>query len=267
MHHLCVYRHGFQIKHTIELLIEIKQTHMKSLILGLFVIASYQIAAQDQDTTQVPVEPAPVTEPSDTPRIIYYQTVPDKQDVKRRDDIRTLSGNMSHSGGFGALSIRSTSFRDEAMVLAGLRGGWIINRTLGIGLEAHGIIPTAKYANIDPDREVVALGGYGGMFLELIFFSNEVVHVTFPVSAGAGWMGYHIDFDEDNLPTAENQLVDEDVFWYVEPGASIEINLSRSFRLALGTSKRFTQDLELFNTRNQAFDKLNYFVTLKVGGF
>lgn len=240
---------------------------MKSLILGLLLIAGYCTAAQEQDTTQAPIEPAPVTEPSDTPRIIYYQTVPDEQAAKRRDDIRTLSGNMSHSGGFGALSIRSTSFRDEAMVLAGLRGGWIINRTLGIGLEAHGIIPTAKYDNIDPDREVVALGGYGGMFLELIFFSNEVVHVTFPVSAGSGWIGYHLDFDDDNLPTNENRLVNEDVFWYVEPGASLEVNLSRSFRLAMGTSKRFTQDLDLINTRKQAFDKMNYFVTLKVGGF
>ncbi len=241
---------------------------MKSLIFGLLIGVSTTLMAQEQDTTQLPIEPASTTtESDDTPRIIYYQTTPENPQAKRRNDIRTLSGSMSHSGGFGALSIRSTSFRDEAMVLAGLRGGWIINRTLGIGLEAHGIIPTAKYADIDPMRDVVALGGYGGMFLELIFFSNEVVHVTFPVSAGAGWLGYHLDFDDDNLPAQEDRLIDEDVFWYVEPGASIELNLSRSFRLALGTSKRFTQDLELINTKTNAFDKMNYFVTLKVGGF
>jgi hypothetical protein len=241
---------------------------MKSLIFGLLIITAGSLLAQEQDTSRLPLEPAPTaTESADAPRIIYYQTTPENPQAKRRNDIRTLSGNMSHSGGFGALSIRSTSFRDEAMVLAGLRGGWIINRTLGIGLEAHGVIPTAKYSDIDPMRDVVALGGYGGMFLELIFFSNEVVHVTFPVSAGAGWLGYHLDFDEDNLPAQDDQLVDEDVFWYVEPGASIEVNLSRSFRLALGTSKRFTQDLELINTKTNAFDKMNYFVTLKVGGF
>ncbi|MEM8896262.1 MAG: hypothetical protein AAGC88_16910, partial [Bacteroidota bacterium] len=50
-----------------------------------------------------------------------------------RDDIKTIAGGSHHSGGFGALSFRSTSFRDETMVLAGLRGGWIINRSLAIG--------------------------------------------------------------------------------------------------------------------------------------
>lgn len=231
------------------------------------------LIAQEPDSTQLPVEVPKMENDSvtendgNTPKIIYYQTIPEDRDRKKRSDIRTLSGNMSHSGGFGAISFRSTSFRGETMVLAGLRGGWIINRTLGIGLEAHGIIPTAKYDDIDSEVDVVALGGYGGMFLELIFFSNEVVHLTFPVSGGAGWMGYNVDFDEDNLPMPGDELIDDDIFWYVEPGASVEVNLSRSFRLSMGVSKRFTQDLELVNTREDAFGKMNYFVTLKVGGF
>lgn len=209
-------------------------------------------------------------EDSDAPKIIYYQTTElDRLNKKkRRQDIKTLSGSMSHSGGFGALSFRSTKFRGESLVLAGLRGGWIINRTLGIGIEGHGIIPTAKFTDIEPLREVNVLGGYGGMFLELIFFSNEVVHVTVPVSGGAGWLGYH-RIDEDNTipqPLEENE-VDGDVFWYVEPGANLEFNISRNFRLDFGVSKRFTQDLELINTKSDAFDKLNYYITLKIGGF
>lgn len=250
----------------------------------LFVLVTY---GQERDTTNLPVEEPKmsrdtISDPDDeAPRIIYYQTIPEENHTQTRisrkggrNDIKTLSGNMSHSGGFGALSFRSTSFRNETMVLAGIRGGWIINRTLGIGIEGHGIIPTAKYSGIDPDPndafdpgDVVALGGYGGMFLELIFFSNEVIHVTFPVSGGAGWMGYHTDYDQGNLTISGSQLIDDDIFWYVEPGADIEINLSRSFRLAMGVSKRFTQDLELANTNTDAFSKMNYFVTLKVGGF
>lgn len=243
---------------------------MKALILGLIVFVGSSAIAQESDTTQLPIQPQqPDTVPAvqNTPRVIYYQTAPEEQQIKKRNDIKTVSGNMSHSGGFGALSFRSTSFRDEAMVLAGLRGGWIINRTLGIGFEAHGIIPTAKYSDIDPLQDVVALGGYGGMFLELIFFSNEVVHVTFPVSGGAGWLGYSRDFDDNNVPTPGDNIVDEDVFWYVEPGAGIEVNLSKSFRLGMGASKRFTQDLALVGTKNNAFDKMNYYVTLKIGGF
>ncbi len=212
------------------------------------------------------------------PKIIYYQTTPEPKYETRyrsntrssRGDIKTLAGSMHHSGGFGALSFRTTDFMDETMVLAGIRGGWIINRTLGIGVEGHGIIPTAKYANIDPNGEVFAVGGYGGMFLELIFLSNTVVHVTFPTSAGAGWLGYTEDWESDDpTPGTDNSssVIDDDVFWYVEPGANIEVNISRNFRMDFGVSKRFVQDLVLLQTDAKEFQNTNYYITLKIGGF
>lgn len=253
---------------------------MKKLLIVLIALAvSGQILAQTNDSTQTSKEmvmakdtiPTPektkVIESSDKPKIIYYQSTEPERKKERRQDIKTLSGSMSHSGGFGALSFRSTEFRNESVVMAGLRGGWIINRTLGIGVEGHGIIPTTKFNDIEVGREVNLLGGYGGMFLELILFSNQVVHVTFPVSAGAGWLGYHQIADDNTMPGPIDSEVDSDVFWYVEPGADLEFNVSRNFRLAFGVSKRFTQDLELINTDTKAFDELNYFITLKVGGF
>lgn len=209
--------------------------------------------------------------------IRYYQTIPSDDEpvtryyVKkksRRSDIKTLSGSVNHSGGFGAFSFRATEFREETMVLGGVRGGWIVNRTLGIGVEAHGIVPTAKFSDIDSANRVVALGGYGGLFLEPIFFSNRVVHITFPVSAGAGWLGYAKDW-EDYTPNNPNGDVsgDSDIFWYVEPGVDLEINIALNFRLALGVSKRFVQDLNLAKTKPTDFNGLNYFLTLKIGGF
>ncbi|NQZ77500.1 MAG: hypothetical protein HRT61_15570 [Ekhidna sp.] len=258
----------------------------KNIIIIIGLIVSGIVMAQENDSTKVenkPMvadtipKPAPKIEEEkpavqeqedDSPKIIYYQSSePEVRKKKRRQEIKTLSGSMSHSGGFGALSFRTTEFRDESMVLAGLRGGWIINRTLGIGFEGHGIIPTAQFDDIEMGSEVNILGGYGGMFLELIFFSNEVVHVTFPVSGGAGWLGYHRTNESNTMPTSADKEIDSDVFWYVEPGADLEFNISRNFRMALGVSKRFTQDLELAFTDPDDFDNLNYFITLKVGGF
>ena len=228
---------------------------MKRLIIVIgILVGAMSVFSQQQDSTSAPQKKIPVDtvqrneqqpeikqREGDEPKIIYYQTTEPQKRRRRRDDIKTLSGSMSHSGGFGALSFRSTKFRDESLVLAGLRGGWIINRTLGIGFEGHGIIPTAKFDDIDDNQEVNILGGYGGMFLELIFFSNEVVHVTFPVSGGAGWLGYHLVSEDNTMPFPnEDRNVDEDVFWYVEPGANLEFNISRNFRLDFGVSKRFT---------------------------
>lgn len=233
----------------------------------LFQLFQFNLTAQESDSL-------PGT--SSQPRIIYYQSTPDDKSSSssfytskrnRKDEIKTLSGSMNHSGGFFGLSFRSTEFRDETMVLAGFRTGWIVNRTLGIGIEGHGIIPTAKYTDIDPLGNVVALGGYGGMFLEMILFSNQVIHLTFPVSSGAGWMGYTSDWETNNNNYSTNGIIDEDVFWYVEPGANIEVNISRNFRLAAGMSKRFIQDLTLINTATNAFDKPSFYITLKLGSF
>jgi hypothetical protein len=211
--------------------------------------------------------------PSDSTAVIV-ETVPQETSTttyhsnwSNNDDIQTLGGKNHHSGGFGAITFKSTEFNDQNAIMMGLRGGWIINRVLGIGLEAHGIIPTAEYANIDPDltTDSRALGGYGGLFLEPIVLSNNVVHVTFPIAAGGGWLGYQVDW-EDNF-SYENELIDEDVFWYIEPGAAVELNVARNFRMNLGATYRFTQDLELMSTPSTAFDGWNYFLTLKFGRF
>ncbi len=218
-----------------------------------------------------------IPEQETEPKIIYYQNEDrdDRRTFTNRDRsggrtrIKTLSGSMQHSGGFGAVSFKSTSYRDAAMVFVGGRGGWIINRTLAIGAEGYGIIPTSKYEDIVPDTEVLALGGYGGMFLELIFFSNQVVHVTFPVAAGAGWVGYEgtVETSGPGFSFSENSIIDDDVFWYVEPGADVEVNVARNFRLVFGVSRRYTQDFDLIETDGQALQKLNFFLTLKIGSF
>lgn len=193
------------------------------------------------------------------------------------DDIKTLSQNHFHSGGFGAVSFRGSEFMDEAIVLVGFRGGWIINRSLAIGVEGHGLVPTAEFDEVQPDRNGVLLGGYGGMFLEPIFFSNEVVHVTFPISGGAGWLGFHDDWEEEdnNNGTPPNpgqtetleEIIEDDVFWYVEPGIAVELNVARHFRIGMGVSKRFTQGLDLEFADAGDFENLNYFMTLKFGKF
>lgn len=207
--------------------------------------------------------------------IKYYQATesyqPKEEDKPRKNkhQIKTLTGKMNHSGGYGAVSFKTSEFKDETLVLGGIRGAWVVNRTLAIGIDAYGIIPTTKYQDVDPNdlsKKLRLLGGYGGLMLEPIFFSNEVVHITFPVSAGAGWLGYE-DPDQDDFWDERNDLVDEDVFWYIEPGANLEVNIAHNFRLDLGVSKRFTQDLQLVNTATDEFDEINYYLTLKIGGF
>ena len=191
--------------------------------------------------------------------------------ARNREDIASFrsSGppvqrNNYHSGGFGAVAFKGGDYLDQTLVMGGIRGGWIINRAIAMGFEGWGIIPTVRLTDVYPFSDVIVLGGYGGFFIEPIFFSNEIVHFTLPVSAGAGWMGY-----QETAPNFDyyGTVVSEDVYWYVEPGIALELNVSRHFRMDFGVSKRFTQDFDMINTASDAFDELSYFLTLKFGGF
>ena len=184
------------------------------------------------------------------------------------DEIETLSSNNGHSGGYGALTFKGSKFKESSILLMGIRGAWIINRSFGVGIDLNGVIPASKYDDVDPygRNKGILTGGYGGLLLEPIIWSNKVVHLAIPISLGAGWLGYVEDW-ENNQYYYNGELYDEDVFWYVEPGVNAEINITKFFRVNVGISKRFTQDLNLYNTPSNAFDKLNYNLVLKFGGF
>lgn len=182
------------------------------------------------------------------------------------EDIQTLANSTRHFGFYGGIGARSTTFNGENLMMAGVRLGIIANRSLGIGFEGYGIIPTNNYPNITPNRDGIALGGYGGLTLEPIFFSNKAIHITFPVAAGAGWLGYHENWRND-LDFSDGYILSEDVFWYVEPGVNAELNISRALRLYIGVSKRFVEGLELINTPADSFNALNYSFGIKIGRF
>ncbi|MGB0525850.1 MAG: hypothetical protein ACPGJS_22915 [Flammeovirgaceae bacterium] len=188
------------------------------------------------------------------------------QDIgSNQGQIKTLVGNTSHFGFYGGLSFQASKLKNENIMMGGVKFAALINRTLGIGFEGYGIIPHSSSTNYLTGQDVIPLGGYGGLMLEPILFSNKAVHFTFPVSAGAGWLGYHEDWGNEFNNSSD--LIEGDVFWYVQPGANVEFNISRAFRINLGINRRFVQDLDLPETTNDDFSKMGYYMTLKFGRF
>jgi hypothetical protein len=185
-------------------------------------------------------------------------------------EMQTLSGHLNHSGGYGALIFKSSDFKDSPLILGGARGSWVINRSFGIGFEGCGIIPTSTYEGIDPLglKEAYLIGGYGGLSLEPVIWSNRVIHLVFPVQMGGGWLGYVEEWDYDpDYNYDEGELYDDDVFWFIEPGGSLELNVASFFRINVGITYRFTEDLDLIETSPNEFDNLNFSLALKFGCF
>ncbi len=236
---------------------------MKKLVLTLLIFTAGLAWSQDHNTVSDSTETENALRRSQRERDREWEK---RYRRRNRSEIKTLAGRNHHHGGFGALSFRGSDFRGETIVMAGFRGGWIINRAVAIGFEGHGIIPTAKYSDVTPLQDVFIIGGYGGMFIEPIILSNQVVHITFPIAGGAGWLGYLEDY-ENNTVDSSSDVVADDVFWYIEPGVALEVNVSRRFRIGVGMTRRFVENLELLATSTSDFENTNYFFTMKFGRF
>ena len=243
---------------------------MKNIIFYLFILLPAILTAQDLPDQEEVVTPEDTITTGDSIAARETDHTPEK--TKARHEIHTISGNHQHSGGYGGLVFKGSEFNDVQILLFGIRGAWIINRALGIGIDANGIIPVSKFDNIDPAglEQAILVGGYGGFLIEPVIWSNQVVHFTFPVSMGGGWLGYIEDWEDEwnnEWEYYSGELYSDDVFWYIEPGINIEINVATFFRIGGGISKRFTQDLQLYGTPETAFDNLNYGFVIKFGGF
>jgi len=248
-----------------------KKENMKTKIstLVLFIVLSYSNLVQSQDTHEIESPGIQSASQESLQNTNASALGIDNGKASHQDnEMQTLSGGNGHSGGYGALFFKGSKFKDASIMIMGIRGAWVVNRSFGLGIDLNGLLPVSKYDDVDPigQNAAILLGGYGGLLLEPVLWSKKIVHLTFPVSLGAGWLGYIEDWEHEYY-YGGGDLLDDDVFWYIEPGIFAEVNVTHYFRIDVGISKRFTQDLNLYNTPSDAFDKLNYSLTLKFGGF
>lgn len=196
--------------------------------------------------------------------------------AQEEGEMKTLFGNggaVSH-GGYGGITTAYTNMDGRDAIMIGGRGAWLINHKIGIGLAGTGFLTESKVdAQLNGDRYQLA-GGYGGLFLEYIVNPKSPVHVSFPLTIGAGGVSYlesNNSFSGNDFNTFEE---DSQAFFVVEPGIEVELNLLRFMRIAFGASYRYTSDVSLnYSANNQAIigkDALNGFsggITLKFGKF
>jgi len=128
------------------------------------------------------------------------------------------------SGWFLAPSFGTTVVGDRLSYLPGLRGGVYLNRRFALGLAAQGV------ANADTnlgDGTVRNLGSYGGLLLQYIWRSDQLIHGTFESTIGNGrWCA-----------SGGNSCVSKQ-FLVFEPAANLEINVARHLRITSGVGYR-----------------------------
>lgn len=209
---------------------------------------------------------------------LMIASVPSIAQTTQDQPMRTLLGGETklEHGGWGAVTTHYTRIMDQDALLVGLRGGWLTNHRLTIGLAGQGSVTPAKNAGYD--AHLVAAGetlerdsrmymGYGGLLIEPVIAYRSPVHVSLPLIIGAGGVGYQWNGRFQDGFDPRNDRDDGQAFFVVEPGAELEVNIIPLVRLGAGISYRYTSDIDLPGTPKDAARGFNAGISLKIGRF
>lgn len=183
-------------------------------------------------------------------------------------EMQTLLGDRAITTGWtAAMRISYSQFNGTDAWWVGGRGGGIFNRVLVIGGGGYGLVNSPFQPNVNGDG-VYTESGYGGMYLEAILWPHKLVHISIPVIIGGGAISYihQRSITRTHYPLDEN-IFATSTFFVFEPGMDIELNVVRSFRLAIGASYRHTSPIALPGTPANALRGFTASITLKFGNF
>ncbi|HEY5615467.1 MAG TPA: hypothetical protein VIL52_05550 [Bacteroidota bacterium] len=185
---------------------------------------------------------------------------------------QTLIGadDVEH-GGYGALVIKFTSVNDDFGVLLGGRGGWIINHTFSIGAAGYGLANNVRAHSPGPFGQEFVDFGYGGLDLEYISNSDNLIHLSIHALVGAGAVGFRYGFgnndnDWDNV-FDHNDAHQYDAFFVVEPGINVDLNITGWFRVSLGAEYRYIGGVSSGATTNANLRGPSGMLTFRFGKF
>lgn len=192
----------------------------------------------------------------------------DEQDQAKSNEMKTLFGSEVSHGGYGAITFGFSQIDNKDAWLVGGRGAWVIDHSFALGIAGYGFANDIYLDDmVDGDEELSLVGGYGGLLLEPIFFSNEAVHFTVPVIVGAGGISLAPDRYWHNDNYWDDGILDTDAYFVLEPGLEVELNLTRFMRFGAGAAYRITSGINLPDTEGDVLDGFSGFFSLKFGKF
>ncbi|HLP29374.1 MAG TPA: hypothetical protein VK147_12095 [Candidatus Didemnitutus sp.] len=171
-----------------------------------------------------------------------YSQTSGTDSAKVADPVQTLipHGEL-HSGGFGALVVKVGAIDGQTSVLFGGRGGWVINRTFVIGGGGYGYTDMMHH-NQNSIADTGVSFGYGGLELEYLISSSNVVHATVMTLIGAGGLAVmrRYPYGPDN---DYNTIYSTSCFVF-EPAVNVEVNILTWLRLGIGGGYRFVTGID-----------------------
>jgi hypothetical protein len=166
---------------------------------------------------------------------IYVCCVLFTQPLFAQEEPETLVDGGIESGGFGSAGAKITVLNNRASVMSGAWGAWLINHRLALGAGFYNLTSAHTLQDdISMDME------YSGFIAEYIFMPASLVHYSAQLTIGGG----SLDFSKVRVGSTGNNEIVDDVFFLVEPGMNVEINVVTFMRFQVGASYRFVSGID-----------------------
>jgi len=197
----------------------------------------------------------------------YAQTENNENEVQS-----IFGGGAKVTGWFIDFGGSYSKLNGQTAHLPSFAGGVLMNNKFKIGLIGKTLSCHETYLQFDDifDEPVYMVGGYGGLFFEASPIDNKLIHISFPLVAGAGGAEYQTvntypEIEDDGELDYCRSRVSYSSYWVVEPGANVEVNVTRFMRLYAGYSYRWMMGLELANTESNALNGHNFNFGVRFG--
>jgi len=194
----------------------------------------------------------------------YTQEVNQENNNKNPNNIQTIFKYPKTVTTYCTFTAKYGEFKNLQTWDFGMRMGAIADHIFGLGFVGYGIIQTPLY-NQTLQEDYSLEGGYGGIYFEPILFGKMPIHASFPILIGGGGVRYEPSSSVNNSWSSSQSK--KSMFFVIEPGAEVELNLFSHLRLALGVHYRQTSDIDLEYREPDALNGLSGSISLKFGTF
>lgn len=152
-----------------------------------------------------------------------------------QDNSSYLFGNRQAIGFYISPLVQAGPVASEMAGFATFKGALVFNRRFSVG-GMYSFTFNEFTPAIETETDSYLDLRLGGLFLEYTLQPSRLLHFTFPLALGAGEI--QNDWKDNSINYNNEDTFGEDNFFFIEPGAMLEINLLPFMKLNGGVTYR-----------------------------
>ena len=166
-------------------------------------------------------------------------------------------------GAFGALEMKTLSYKNQNELFLGGRFGWVINKKFVVGGGYYSLINSLDINTAEYNNQEFHTLNYGGLELEYYLLSSGKLRPSISVLCGGGGVTLLIPsgVQDKKIRTTLNLNV-------YEPRLNFEYSLYNWLNIAAGVSYRFVTNLDgLYGIYNKDLSGVNGSLSFRFGDY